>query len=149
MNDQNLYNNNQSNSNNMYQAPSAPQPSTSTFDYNQLYGNSSQKVEDTRDKVVFDEPLINSTTDINNQNQQIKISNDELIPEFDASVLEVLPSNVNVNYEEEKKSVTVSTMAIGKKAENEQNKRNVIFIILLFGIIAAVIYFVFPMLLNV
>ena len=85
MNDQNM-------NNNPYQAPSAPQSSGATFDYNQLYGNPSQQVEEKKEEVVFDEePIIENTVVTPIDEPQIKISNDELIPEFDASVLETVP----------------------------------------------------------
>ena len=139
--------NEQNNPNNPYQAPSAPQPSTSTFDYNQLYGNPAAKVEEKQEEVVFDEePIIENTVVTPIDEPQIKISNDELIPEFDASVLEQVPQNETLV--EVPKTENVSKMAIGKKAEDEKNKSNLIFILLIFGIIAVAIWFVFPLLLK-
>ena len=46
------------------------------------------------------------------------------------------------------KTENVSKMAVGKKAEDEKNKSNLIFILLIFGIMAVAIWFVFPLLLN-
>ena len=140
-------NENMNNQNNPYQAPTAPQPSTSTFDYNQLYGNTSQQVEEKKEEVVFDEePIIENTVVTPINEPQIKISNDELIPEFDASVLETVPQQETMV--EVPKTENVSKMAVGKKAEDEKNKSNLIFIILIFGIIAVAIWFVFPLLLK-
>lgn len=139
--------NEQNNPNNPYQAPTAPQPSTSTFDYNQLYGNPAAQVEEKKQEVVFDEePIIENTVVTPIDEPQIKISNDELIPEFDASVLEAVPQNETLV--EVPKTENVSKMAIGKKAEDEKNKSNLIFILLIFGIIAVAIWFVFPLLLK-
>ena len=139
--------NEQNNPNNPYQAPTAPQPSTSTFDYNQLYGNPAAQVEEKKEEVVFDEePIIENTVVTPIDEPQIKISNDELIPEFDASVLEQVPQNETLV--EVPKTENVSKMAIGKKAEDEKNKSNLIFILLIFGIIAVAIWFVFPLLLK-
>ena len=133
--------------NNPYQAPTAPQPSSSTFDYNQLYGNTSAQVEEKKDEVVFDEePIIENTVVTPINEPQIKISNDELIPEFDASVLETVPQQETMV--EVPKTANVSKMAVGKKAEDEKNKSNLIFILLIFGIIAVAIWFVFPLLLK-
>lgn len=140
--------NEQNNLNNPYQAPSAPQPSNATFDYNQLYGNASaNKVEEKKEEVVFDEePIIENTVVTPINEPQIKISNDELIPEFDASVLEAVPQNETLV--DVPKTENVSKMAVGKKAEDEKNKSNLIFILLIFGIIAVAIWFIFPMLLK-
>lgn len=140
-------NDNMNNQNNPYQAPTAPQPSTSTFDYNQLYGNNAAPVEEKKEEVVFDEePIIENTVVTPIDEPQIKISNDELIPEFDASVLETVPQQETMV--EVPKTENVSKMAIGKKAEDEKNKSNLIFILLIFGIIAVAIWFIFPLLLK-
>lgn len=140
MNDQNM-------NNNPYEAPSAPQPSNATFDYNQLYGNPTQQVEEKKEEVVFDEePIIENTVVAPIDEPQIKISNDELIPEFDASVLETVPQQETMV--EVPKTENVSKMAVGKKAEDEKNKSNLIFIILIFGIMAVAIWFIFPLLLK-
>ena len=139
--------NEQNNQNNPYQAPTAPQPSSATFDYNQLYGNPTAKVEEKKEEVVFEEePIITNTVVTPIDEPQIKISNDELIPEFDASVLETVPQQETMV--EVPKTENVSKMAVGKKAEDEKNKSNLIFILLIFGIIAVAIWFVFPLLLK-
>lgn len=140
MNDKNM-------NNNPYEAPSAPQPSNATFDYNQLYGNPTQQVEEKKEEVVFDEePIIENTVVAPIDEPQIKISNDELIPEFDASVLETVPQQETMV--EVPKTENVSKMAVGKKAEDEKNKSNLIFILLIFGIMAVAIWFIFPLLLK-
>ena len=54
MNDQNIFNPEEY-GNNTYQAPSAPQPSNSTFDYNQLYGATNTNVTEQKQEVVFDD----------------------------------------------------------------------------------------------
>ena len=139
---------NEQNTNNPYQAPSTPQPSASTFDYNQLYGNNNANiVEEKKEEVVFDEdPITNNTVVTPMDEPQIKIANDELIPEFDASVLETVPQQDTIV--DVPKTENVSKMAVGKKAEDEKNKSNLIFIILIFGIIAVAIWFIFPLLLK-
>lgn len=145
MNDQNMFNHEGSN-NNPYQAPTTPQPSTNTFDYNQLYGVSSTPVEQPKQEVVFDDSEITNTVVAPVNEPQIKISNDELIPEFDASVLEVVPQEETIV--DVPKTETISKMAVGKKAEDEKNKSNLIFILLLFGVIAVAIWFIFPLLVK-
>ena len=145
MNDQNIFNPEES-QNNMYQAPSAPQPSSSTFDYNQLYGATNAPVTEQKQEVVFDEPEITNTVVAPVDEPQIKISNDELIPEFDASVLEVVPKEETIV--DVPKTETISKMAVGKKAEDEKNKSNLMFILLLFGVIALAIWFIFPLLIK-
>ena len=166
MNDQNFYvNNNQTNNNlyqnptpnpnntvqtnNMYTAPSAPQASNSTFDYNMLYGNNTAapKVEENKTVVFEEEPIITNASIITPGETQIKISNDELIPEFDASILEVVPNQQEVKIEE-KTTSNINKMAVGKQAEKEKNRGNLMFIILLFGTIIAAVMFVFPMLIK-
>lgn len=130
---------------NNYQAPSEPQPSNATFDYNQLYGNNKQEVNQTANQqaVVFEEPSFETTAKIANETPKVNISSDELIPEFDTSVLEVIPEqekqNIKVN-----QTANVSTMASGKQAERDQNRGNVLFLAILFGVIIVSVFFLFP-----
>lgn len=133
---------------NTYTAPSQPQPSSSTFDYNQLYGNNSATKVEQQAAVVFEEESVMENASIINPNEnQIKISNDELIPEFDASVLEVVPNQQQVKIEE-KPTSNVNTMAMGKQAEKEKNRSNILFISILFGVIIVAVMFIFPMLVK-
>lgn len=162
MNEQNYYVNNDAANNttvnpqptptvvptNTYTASSQPQPSSSTFDYNQLYGNNSATKVEQQAAVVFEEESVMENASIINPNEnQIKISNDELIPEFDASVLEVVPNQQQVKIEE-KPTSNVNTMAMGKQAEKEKNRSNILFISILFGVIIVAVMFIFPMLVK-
>ena len=130
---------------NNYQAPTEPQPSNVTFDYNQLYGNNKPEVTNATNQkaVVFEEPSFDTTAKIADETPKINISNDELIPEFDTSVLEVIPEqekqNIKVN-----QTANVSTMASGKQAERDQNRSNVLFLAIVFGIIIVSVFFLFP-----
>ena len=171
MNDQNFYVSNDTNTanNNMYQNPTPtanntntmnnayvaqpqPQPqvqtNSSTFDYNQLYGNktAAPKVEEKQTVVFEEEPVITNASIIAPEETQIKISNDELIPEFDASVLEVVPNQQEVKIEAPVSNV--NKMAVGKQAEKEKNRSNIIFIAILFGVIIAAVMFLFPMMVK-
>lgn len=133
---------------NSYEAPKAPQPSGATFDYNQLYGN--KKTENAAEKqvFVFEEPDMETSATAITEEPTITISNDELIPEFDASVLEVLPESEKKNIATPQATANVSTMASGKQAEQDKSRNNIIFIAILFGVILLAVFFLFPVLIK-
>ena len=130
-----------------FEAPKAPQPSGATFDYNQLYGNKTAKVEE-KQAFVFEEPSINTSATVVTEEPTITISNDELIPEFDASVLEVIPEQEKKNISANQEEAKVNTMATGKQAEQDKSRSNVIFIAILFGVILLSVFFLFPMIVK-
>ena len=130
-----------------YEAPKAPQPSNATFEYNQLYGNKTATVEK-KEALVFEEPTMETSAVVAADEPTITISNDELIPEFDASVLEVIPEQEKKNINVQQPTANVSSMSTGKQAEQDKSRSNTIFIAVLFGVILLAVFFLFPILVK-
>jgi hypothetical protein len=133
---------------NSYEAPKAPQPSGATFDYNQLYGKKKEENVAEKQVFVFEEPEMETSATVVTEEPTITISNDELIPEFDASVLEVLPEQEKKNIVTPQATANVSSMATGKQAEQDKSRSNIIFIAVLFGVIILAVVFLFPIIVK-
>jgi len=131
-----------------YEAPKTPQPSGATFDYNQLYGTKKEEKAEEKQVFVFEEPDMETSASVITEEPTITISNDELIPEFDASVLEVLPEQEKKNIVTPQATANVSSMATGKQAEQDKSRSNIIFIAILFGVIIIAVVFLFPIIVK-
>lgn len=134
--------------NNAFEAPKEPQVSNATFDYNQLYGNKKETVVEHKEAFVFEEPDMETSATIVDNEPTITISNDELIPEFDASVLEVIPEQEKQNISSSQATANISSMATEKQAEQDKSRSNIIFIAVMFGIILIAVLVLFPMLVK-
>lgn len=128
----------------------APKPqSTSgdsiTFDYNQLYANNNQpSVETQQPSAVNEEPA-------NSMMQQVPIVFEEekkpaapevvkdVIPTFDTRALEV-------DDETAANEALINSMKSESQQENEQYKKNLLFILVFFGVLIVAVWFIFPIL---
>ena len=117
-----------------------------TFDYNKLYANNIQPTTPapqeittpgisttpvmTQSPIVFDEERKNQTEVVTN-----------VIPTFDTSALEGI-DNQNLNTTE----AVINSMKSESQQENEQYKKNLLFILAFFGVLIFAVVFLFPIL---
>lgn len=118
-----------------------------TFDYNQLYGNTANAgdIQTTNlnetEAVVFED----NVEHIANEDINGPIENNEIIPEFNANVLEF---DANTNNEPVRTVSTINTVASNSQIEKEKEKNNLIFLILLFAVLIGAVVFLFPMIIG-
>lgn len=118
-----------------------------TNDYNQLYGGGQPTPTVGTNQSQIEEPTIVETPIIfENENQPVREVVEDVIPTFDTSVLEELPDDLKPATPAEP---LINTIAKESQQEKEQNKRNMIFIAILFAVLIFAVLVIFPLLLNI
>lgn len=115
-----------------------------TFDYNQLYANTVQTTIPVPEAIpeVQANPVMQETPIVFEEEKQAQpeiVTN--FIPTFDTKVLEGVEEN-NMNTHEE----LISSIKSDKQQEDEQYKKNIIFILAFFGVLIFAVVFLFPLL---
>lgn len=119
-----------------------------TNDYNQLYGGEQPMPIGTVANIPQQETsnIVETPIIFGDENQPIKEVVEDVIPTFDTSVLEELPDDLKPTTPEEP---LINTIAKESQQEKEQNKRNMIFIVVLFAVLIFAVIVIFPLILDV
>lgn len=114
-----------------------------TFDYNQLYANNDQpmtpttspeEVPNTESQTIQQTPIV---FEEKKEQSQETISN--VIPTFDTRALEGDDENTTTES-------LINSMKSESQQENEQYKKNLLFIFVFFGVLIVAVLFIFPIL---
>lgn len=119
-----------------------------TFDYNQLYGvDSAQNNAPQQQTNIPNMPTIEQTPIIlEEQKPKEEPVVSDIIPTFDTNALqEDLPEELKPKVEEP----LVHTIASDAQKEKQENRRNLLFIIMLFAVLIIAVFVVFPLMLNI
>lgn len=116
----------------------------STIDYSQLYGTNQEPSNN--EPVASVIPAFEETPILFEEPIEPKEIVEDVIPAFDTSVLEELPDDLKPQVPEEP---LINSMTKESQQEKEQNKRNIMFIVILFAVLIFAVVVLFPMLLNI
>lgn len=117
-----------------------------TIDYSQLYGNQNQNSTNADSPTTSVIPTIEAAPIILDEPEEHKEIVEDVIPAFDTSVLEDLPEDLKPKTPEEP---LINSMLKESQQEKEQNKRNIMFIVILFAVLIFAVVVLFPMLIDV
>lgn len=117
-----------------------------TFDYNKLYANNVQPTIPVPQEIttpgISTNPMMTQSPIVfgeERKNQSEVVTN--VIPTFDTSALEGI-DNQNLNTTE----AAINSMKSDAQQENEQYKKNLLFILAFFGVLIFAVVFLFPIL---
>lgn len=116
-----------------------------TFDYNQLYAN--QPTAAPQEAVVPEEPVataLQETPIVFEEEKKVEpevVKN--VVPTFDTRALEDVPEDDPSMQKEEQ---LINTIRPESQQEKDQYKKNLLFIIIFFGILIIAVWFIFPLL---
>ncbi len=116
----------------------------STFDYNQLYGNveTTQEVAPQAEETVIN-PAMNQTPIVLGKDVTASAPTvTDITPTFDTSVLEDdLPDDLRIKKEEK----LINTIATESQQEKAEGRRNLLFLVILFGVLIVAVLVIFPL----